>query len=105
MPTYKVKPDKAHNMSQPVEDSSYPSVHLPVSMEIMDMLDMGMSVKVTLKGKVKSMRSDEEKNEICIEVMEVSAYPEKSAKSMKEEIDEGLGYKADEKYDEKMEGK
>ena len=57
------------------------------------MLEMGMSAKVTLKGKVKSMRSDEEKNEICIEVMDVSAYPEKNSKSMKEEIDEGLGYK------------
>ena len=83
-----------------MEAPSYPSVHLPVSMEIMDMLEIDMSVKVTLKGRVKSMRSDEEKNEICIEVMEVSAYPEQKSKSMKEEIDEGLGYK-----DDDMEGK
>ena len=62
---------------------------------------MGMSVKVTIKGKVKSMRSDEEKNELCIELMEVSAYPEQKAKSMKEEIDEGLGYEDDKKDDEK----
>ena len=95
MPTYKVKPDKMHNTSQPVDESSYPSVHIPVSMEIMDMLEMGMHAKVTLKGKVKSMRSDEEKNEICIEVMAVSAYPDGKSKTMKEEIDEGLGYKDD----------
>ena len=94
MPTYKVKPEKMHNTSKPViDDPSYPSVHIPVSMEIMDILEMGMSAKVTLKGKIKSMRSDERGNEICMEVMEVSAYPEQKAKSMKEEIDEGLGYK------------
>ena len=81
MPTYKVKPDKMHNTNKPVDAPSYPSVHIPVSMEIMDMLEMGMSAKVTLKGKIKSMRSDETVNEICIEVMEVSAYPEKNSKS------------------------
>ena len=101
MPTYKVKPDKMHNTGQPMDDPSYPSVHIPVSMEIMDSLEMGMKAKVMLMGKIKSMRSDEKGNEICMEVMEVSAYPAGKSKTMKEEIDEGLGYEDDEKMKDK----
>ena len=102
MPTYKVKPDKNYSMeSRMTDDPGYPQVHIPVSTEIMDMLEMGMSAKVTLKGKIKSMRSDEEKNEICIEVMEVSAYPAGKSKTMKDEIDKGLGYEDDEKMKDK----
>ena len=102
MPTYKVKPEKMHNMNQiSMDDPSYPFVHIPVSTEIMDMLDMGMSAKVTLKGKIKSMRSDERGNEICMEVMDVSAYPAGKSKTMKEEIDKGLGYEEDENMKDK----
>lgn len=102
MPTYKVKPEKMHDMMSPsMEDTSYPSVHIPVSTEIMEMLEMGMSAKVTLKGKIKSMRSDEKGNEICMEVMDVSAYPAGKSKTMKEEIDEGLGYKDKENMKDK----
>ena len=102
MPTYKVKPEKMGTMEKPMADNpSYPSVHIPVSMEIMDMLEMGMSAKVTLKGKIKSMRADERGNEICMEVMDVSAYPAGKSKTMKEEIDEGLGYKDKENMKDK----
>ena len=102
MPTYKVKPEKMHSMNKiSMDDPSYPSVHIPVSTEIMDMFEMGMNAKVTLKGKIKSMRSDERGEEICIEVMEVSAYPAGKSKTMKEEIDEGLGYKDKENMKDK----
>ena len=98
MPTYKVKPSKMNSMESPMMDnSSYPSIHIPVSMEIMKTMEMGMNVEVELIGKIKSMESDDEGNEICIEIMEVSAYPVDKSKTMKEEIDEGLGYKDNEK--------
>ena len=102
MPTYKVKPEKMGTMeSQMTDDPGYPSVHIPVSMEIMKTMEMGMNVEVELTGKIKSMQSDERGEEICIEIMEVSAYPIDKSKTMKEEIDEGLGYKDN----EKMKGK
>ena len=100
MPTYKVKPKKMSTMeSRMTDDPGYPSVHIPVSMEIMKTMEIGMNVEVELTGKIKSMESDEEGNEICIEIMEVSAYPVDKSKTMKEEIDEGLGYKDDEKVE------
>lgn len=103
MPTYKVKPDKNYSMeSRMTDDPGYPQVHIPVSTKIMDSLEMGMKAKVMLIGEIKSMRSDEKGNEICMEVMEVSAYPAGKSKTMKEEIDEGLGYKDS---DEKMKDK
>ena len=102
MPTYKVKPEKMASLgSSMMGDSGYPSVHISVSMEIMKNMEMGMNVEVELTGKIKSMRSDERGEEICIEIMEVSAYPVDKSKTMKEEIDEGLGYKDN----EKMKGK
>ena len=98
MPTYKVKPKKMGTIeSQMMEDSIYPSVHIPVSMEIMKTIEIGMNVEVELTGKIKSMRSDERGDEICMEVMEVSSYPASKSKTMKDEIDEGLGYEDDEK--------
>ena len=102
MPTYKVKPEKMRSMmNASMEVPSYQSVHIPVSKEIMDSMEMGMKAKVMLMGEIKSMRSDERGNEICMEVMEVSAYPAGKSKTMKEEIDEGLGYKEDENMKDK----
>ena len=102
MPTYKVKPEKMGTMESPMMDApSYQSVHIPVSKEIMDSLEMGMKAKVMIMGEIKSMRSDEKGNEICMEVMEVSAYPAGKSKTMKEEIDEGLGYKDKENMKDK----
>ena len=100
MLTYKVKPEKMDPTESPMmDDSGYPSVEIPVSTEIMNTMKIGMDVKVLLTGTIKSMESDEEGDEICIEVMEVSASPSGKSKTMKQEIDKGLGYQDDEKVE------
>jgi len=89
-------------------EKRYPTVYLPVSQQIINALAVGDAVEVTLKGKVSALSSDKgsksERHNLTVELREVEAYPDDSAtedsetpaekkKGMKEEIDEGLGYK------------
>ena len=99
MMNYKVKPNKMMTSpSKMMEDKEeYPSVRIPVSKEMMKMMEMGMKVKVMLTGKIKSMRSDEMMEEMEMEFMEVSVDHMGSKKTMKDEIDDKLGYTKEDK--------
>lgn len=117
MPKYIVKPED--NGPIAISGSSkaakrYPTAYLPVSQEIVDALAVGDPVEVTLKGKVISLSSDKgskkERHNLTVELREVEAYPDDAAEgaddasegegetngkkkpSMKDEIDQGLGY-------------
>ncbi len=115
MPTYKVKPEKntygpcAVSSSEQKNKKTYPSVTLPVSPEIIAALEVGENIEVTLKGKVvglESRQSTEDmpwanRQELRVELRVVEAYPaeggdddeeEEKEPSMKDAIDEGLGY-------------
>lgn len=112
MPVYKVKPEQDYPM--PMETSArkkekrYPTVTVPVSPEIIAALEVGGDVEVTLKGKVRALESRQStdsdpysnRNEMRVELREVEAYPSEEAEeeadkkepSMKDAIDEKLGY-------------
>lgn len=120
MPKYVVKPED--NTPTAIGDSAkaekrYPTVYLPVSQEIVDALAVGDAVEVTLKGKVSALSSDKgsksERHNLTVELREVEAYPDDAAEgaddaaegegsgnggakkkkgTMKDEIDQGLGY-------------
>lgn len=115
MPKYIVKPEDngppmAISGSNAKAEKRYPTVYLPVSQEIIDANPVDTQVEVTLLGKVVATRSDKDKNEITIELREVECYPDDAAEgtddaaegegeaapkkkaSMKDEIDQGLGY-------------
>jgi hypothetical protein len=114
MPVYKVKPEQDYPMA--IESSSrkkekrYPTVTVPVSPEIIAALEVGGDVVVELKGKVRALESRQStdndpyanRNEMRVELRVVDAYAseeeeeaaesEEKAPSMKDAIDEKLGY-------------
>lgn len=121
MPKYIVKPenDMPTTVAGSAKgEKRYPTVYMPVSQEIVDALAVGDAVEVTLKGKVSALSSDkgskQERHNLTVELREVEAYPDDAAEgaddaaegegqdggkggkkkknSMKDEIDQGLGY-------------
>lgn len=115
MPVYKVKPEADYPMAMSSSDQRkkkrFPSVTIPVSKEIIAALEVGKPVVVELKGTVRGLESRESvdndpysnRNELRVELSVVEAYPsedaeeeaddaEKPEPSMKDAIDEKLGY-------------
>lgn len=115
MPKYKVQPEPMGGaIPTSSKEKRYPTVYLPVSQEIIDANPVDTDVEVTILGKVIAVRSDKDKNEITVELHEVDCYPDDAAEgaddaaegegqdggkgakkkrnSMKDEIDQGLGY-------------
>jgi hypothetical protein len=111
VPLYKVQPEQdypeAVNSPAKKKEKRYPTVYLPVSPEIIEALKVDQAVEVNLKGFVCGLESRQSsdpgsynnKNEIRVELRMVEAYPteggdepEEKEPSMKDAIDEGLGY-------------
>lgn len=113
MPAYKVKPEPDYSCPMPVEkrkkEKRYPTVCIPVSKEIIDALEVGGAVTVTLQGKVRGLESRQSadsdpwsnRDELRMELRLVDAEPGEEAgedddeapePTMKDAIDAGLGY-------------
>lgn len=112
MPKYNVKPESntpGAIASPSKKEKTYPSVCIPVSPEIIAALEVGGDVEVVLRGKVAGLESRQSnntndswmnRNELRVELRVVEADPadaaeeeeEEPEKSMKDAIDEGLGY-------------
>lgn len=112
MPSYKVKPEPDYATSAaPVEkrkkEKRYPTVSIPVSKEIIDALEVGGQVTVTLTGKVRGLESRQSadndpwsnRDELRMELRMVDAEAgedaddeEEKEPSMKDAIDQALGY-------------
>jgi hypothetical protein len=113
MPVYNVKPEQDYPMAveSPArkKEKRYPTVTVPVSPEIIAALEVGGDVVVELKGKVRALESRQStdndpyanRNEMRVELRVVEAYPSeeeeeaeetKKEPSMKDAIDEKLGY-------------
>jgi hypothetical protein len=115
MPIYKVKPEQDYPMAvestRKKGEKRYPSVSIPVSPAIIAALEVGGPVVVELKGTVRALESRQStdgdpysnRNELRVELRVVEAYPteaeeeeaddaEDKEPSMKDAIDEKLGY-------------
>lgn len=99
VPTFKVTPEDYSMMNMGMEAGKdkkhYPIISFPISDEIMEMLEVGKGVVVTLTGNIMSLENTKtEKKHKCearMEIHSVDAYPKKKT-SMKQEIDSKLGY-------------
>lgn len=112
MPVYKVKPEQDYPCTAPMEkrkkEKRYPTVCIPVSKEIINALEIGGQVTVTLTGKVRGLESRQSadsapwsnKDELRMELRVVDAEVGEDAdddddapeETMKDAIDKGLGY-------------
>jgi len=113
MPSYKVKPEPEYNtcpvpVEQRKKEKRYPTVCIPVSKEIINALEIGGQVTVTLTGKVRGLESRKSadsdpwsnRDELRMELRMVDAEAGADADdeddapepTMKDAIDNGLGY-------------
>lgn len=94
MPTFvlpeikKKKSDKDSPVALSSDDSYRRQITIPVNKEILDALDVGDSVTVTLEGKVTELTKRESTDykdlHIGMEISSVECYPNTSAKAEKE---------------------
>ena len=93
MPTFKLpkpsKKEKEYAEPTAFPDYYYRKVTIPVNAEILKTVKVEDEATVTLKGKIKSTRSnDPGSKEICIEIEEVSVYGEGEYEKLAKDEDE-----------------